>query len=240
IGNVRVVDPAVDPTRPIKPNKPLVLSVALLLGLILGVGAAFLRNMMRPGIKDPADIESTLGLNVFATVPHTARQTDLHRLITDRQSGNHVLANAAPGDPAVESLRSLRTALQFAMLDAPNNIVLFSGPTPGIGKSFTSVNFAAVLGAAGKRVLLVDADLRKGYVHQYFGQERRNGLSELISGVISAGQAIRTAVLPNVDLIATGVLPPNPAELLLSPTAPQVLEGMSGRYDVVLLDTTPI
>lgn len=240
IGNVRVVDTAVAPSRPIKPNKPLVLSIALLLGLILGVGAAFLRNMMRPGIKDPADIESTLGLNVFATVPHTVRQTDLHKLISERRSGNHVLASTTPGDPAIESLRSLRTALQFAMLDAPNNIVLFSGPTPGIGKSFTSVNFAAVLGAAGKRVLLVDADLRKGYVHQYFGQERRNGLSELISGAISADQAIRAEVLPNVDLIATGVLPPNPAELLLSPAAPATLEALASRYDIVLLDTTPI
>ena len=240
IGNVRVVDKAVEPGRPIKPNKPLVLSVALLLGLILGVGAAFLRNMMRPGIKDPADIESTLGLNVFATVPHTGRQTELHQQIMSRKPGNHVLASTAPSDPAVESLRSLRTALQFAMLDASNNIVLFSGPTPGIGKSFTSVNFAAVLGAAGKRVLLVDADLRKGYVHQYFGQERARGLSELISGSILAEQAIRREVLPNVDLIATGVLPPNPAELLLSPATPKTLEDLASRYDIVLLDTTPI
>src|SRR3546814_16089170 len=87
------------------------------------------------------------------------------------------------------------------MLDAPNNIVLFSGPTPSIGKSFTSVNFAAVLGAAGKRVLLVDADLRKGYIHQYFGLHRAKGVSELISGAISTEQAIRPNVLPNVDKI---------------------------------------
>lgn len=240
IGNVRVVDTAVVPTRPIQPNKPLVLSVALLLGLMLGVGTAFLRNMMRPGVKDPADIESILGLNVFATVPHTAGQTTLHRLIMERRPGNHVLASTAPGDPAIESLRSLRTALQFGMLDAPNNIVLFSGPTPGIGKSFTSVNFAAVLGAAGKRVLLVDADLRKGYIHQYFGLQRAKGVSELISGAISPEEAIRPSVLPNVDLITTGVLPPNPAELLLSPAAPKALEALSSRYDFVLLDTTPI
>lgn len=240
IGNVRVVDTAVVPGQPIKPQKALILSVALLLGLMLGVGTAFLRNMMRPGIKDPADIEATLGLNVFATVPHTASQTELHNLAMERRAGNHVLAHQNPSDPAVESLRSLRTALQFGMLDAPNNIVLFSGPTPGIGKSFTSVNFAAVLGAAGKRVLLVDADLRKGYVHQYFGQQRAKGLSELITGTIPAEQAIRPNVMPNVDLLTTGVLPPNPAELLLSQAAPQVLEGLSGRYDVVLLDTTPI
>lgn len=240
IGNVRVVDTAVVPAKPIKPNKPLVMSIALLLGLVLGIGAAFLRNMLRPGIKDPTDIESTLGMSVFATVPHTARQVELHRAITERRPGNHVLAHASPGDPAIESLRSLRTALQFAMLDASNNIVLFSGPTPGIGKSFVSVNFAAVLGAAGKRVLLVDADLRKGYVHQYFGQHRAKGLSELLSGSLPAAQAIRRDVLPNVDLLATGVLPPNPAELLLSPTAAEALETLASRYDIVLLDTTPI
>src|SRR3546814_293807 len=158
----------------------------------------------------------------------------------ERRPGNHVLASTAPSDPAIESLRSLRTALQFGMLDAPNNIVLFSGPTPGIGKSFTSVNFAAVLGAAGKRVLLVDADLRKGYVHQYFGMQRAKGFSELISATISAEQAIRPNVLPNVDLITTGVLPPNPAELLLSQATPKALAALSGRYDIVLLDTTPI
>src|SRR3546814_13057744 len=100
------------------------------------------------------------------------------------------------------------------MLDAPNNIVLFSGPTPSIGKSFTSVNFAAVLGAAGKRVLLVDADLRKGYIHQYFGLHRAKGVSELSSGAISTEQAIRPNVMTNVYMINPGVLPPNPAKLL--------------------------
>jgi len=240
IGNVRVVDQAVVPESPIKPNRPLVLAISALLGLALGVGTAFLRNMMRPGIKDPNDIESALGLHVFATIPHAPTQERLHQLVAGRHAGKHVLARAVPGDPAVESLRSLRTALQFAMLDAPNNIVLFTGPTPGIGKSFTSVNFAAVLGAADKRVLLVDADLRKGYVHQYFGLKRPGGFSELISGTLPAEQAIHEGVLPNVDLITTGVLPPNPAELLLSPSSARVLSGLASRYDAVLLDTTPI
>jgi tyrosine-protein kinase Etk/Wzc len=209
-------------------------------GLALGIGLALLRNMLRPGIKDPSDIESALGLHVFATIPHSAPQSRLHELVSTRTSGNHVLAQSSPRDPAVESLRSLRTALQFAMLDAPNNIVLFTGPTPGIGKSFTSVNFAAVLGAADKRVLLIDADLRKGYVNQYFGLDRNKGFSELITGSLSLEQVLRKNVLPNVDLIVTGVLPPNPAELLLSGAAAQVLRDLSARYDMVLLDTTPI
>ena len=127
-----------------------------------------------------------------------------------------MLAIAAPEEPAVESLRSLRTALQFALLDARNNIVLLSGPTPGLGKSFVSANFAAVLGAAGKRVLLLDADLRKGHIHQYFGLARGQGLSDLIAGTVQLAQVLRVGVMPNVDLLTTGSLPPNPGELLQS------------------------
>ncbi len=240
VGNVRVVDTAVVPEFPIKPNKTMILTIATLLGLALGIGIALLRNMMRPGIKDPSDIESALGLHVFATIPHSPPQSNLHKLVSERVPGNHVLAQISPKDPSIESLRSLRTALQFAMLDAPNNIVLFTGPTPSIGKSFTSVNFAAVLGAANKRVLLIDADLRKGYINQYFGLERRNGLSELIAGSLPLEEVLHKDVAPNVDLLTTGVLPPNPAELLMSPTTVSILRGLSASYDVVLLDTSPV
>src|SRR3546814_16656618 len=107
IGNVRVVDTAVVPGKPIQPNKPLVLSVALLLGLVVGVGIAFLRNMMRPGIKDPADIESTLGLNVFATVPHTAGQTTLPRLSMNPRPDHHFLPTPAPHNPPTHNLPNL-------------------------------------------------------------------------------------------------------------------------------------
>ncbi|NGM87658.1 polysaccharide biosynthesis tyrosine autokinase [Parapusillimonas sp. SGNA-6] len=240
VGNVRVVDVAVPPETPIGPNRLLILVASLLLGLAAGIGVALVRNMLRPGIKDPSDIESALGLHVFATVPHSPLQSELHERIHLRVAGHHLLAQAAPRDPAVESLRSLRTALQFALLDAPNNIVLLTGPTPGIGKSFTSVNFAAVLGAANKRVLLIDADLRKGYVNQYFGLPRSRGLSELIAGIAGPDELVHRNVAPNLDLLTTGVLPPNPAELLLSPATAKVLQQLSGEYDIVLLDTTPI
>jgi tyrosine-protein kinase Etk/Wzc len=240
VGNVRIVDPAVAPEQPIKPKRPLVLALGLMMGLMLGMGAALLRNWLRPGIKDPSEIESALGMHVFATVPHSAPQIRLHQLVSKRVPGNHVLAKMTPQDPAIESLRSLRTALQFAMLDAPNNIVLFTGPTPGIGKSFVSANFAAVLGSSNKRVLLVDADLRKGYLNQYFGLERSNGLSELISRKRTLEEVLHKNVMPHVDLLTTGVLPPNPAELLLSPSAVQVIKELSTQYDLILLDTTPV
>ena len=240
VGNVRVVDTALSPERPIKPNRSLVLVIAGVLGLIIGIAIALLRNMLRKGIQDPADIENNLGLHVFATVPHSARQSKLHQLASNHVPGIHVLAETAPQDPAIESLRSLRTTLQFAMLDAANNIVLLTGATPNVGKSFASVNFAALLGSADKRALLVDADLRRGYLHQYFGLKRRNGLSELIGGSLPMEQAIHKDVLRNVDLLTTGVLPPNPAEVLLSVSAVQLLKNLSAQYDLVILDGAPV
>ncbi len=240
VGNVRVVDPAVTPENPVKPNKRLVLLLAGLLGLMLGIALAFFRNSLRPGIRDAADIEAVTGLPVFATVPHSTAQYALYKQIKDKKKGQHVLALNHPHDPGVESLRSLRTALQFAMLDAANNVVLFTGPTPGLGKSFTSVNFAAVMGMGGKRVLLIDADLRKGHIHQSFGIERGHGLSELVTGSLVLDQVLCRAVTPNVDLITTGTLPPNPGELLLSTSTAQLLQHLSAQYDLILIDTPPV
>ncbi|WP_293634787.1 polysaccharide biosynthesis tyrosine autokinase [Polaromonas sp.] len=240
VGNVRVVDAPVVPERSIKPQRAQILAISGVLGLLLGMGLAFLRNSLRPGIKDPADIESATGLHVFATVPHSAEQDKLSRLIKSHAQGTHLLAVAHPEDPGVESLRSLRTALQFAMLDARNNIVLFTGPTPGIGKSFTSANFAAVLGAGGKRVLLIDADMRKGHLHQFFGMKRGHGLSELITGTRTLSDVVNRAVAPNLDLITTGTMPPNPGELLMSPATVQLLQDLSAEYDLVLIDTPPV
>ena len=240
VGNVRVVDVAAVPERPVKPKRGMVLALSGVLGLLAGLALAFLRNSLRPGIKEPGDIEDRLGLHVFATVPHSPAQEALAAQMKERKPGVHLLAALQPEAPSVESLRSLRTALQFAMLDAPNNVVLISGPTPGIGKSFTGGNFAAVLAAGGKRVLLVDADMRKGHIHQYFGLERGHGLSELIAGSQTLAQVVRKNVTPQLDLITTGTPPPNPAELLMSPSMVQLLQNLSAQYDIVLIDTPPV
>ncbi|MDD3934907.1 polysaccharide biosynthesis tyrosine autokinase [Rhodoferax sp.] len=240
VGNVRIVDVAAVPEKPVKPKRAQVLAIAGVLGLLAGLALAFLRNSLRPGIKNADDIEQHLGLHVFATVPHSKEQAALTTDMAANKTGMHLLANTHPEDPGIESLRSLRTALQFAMLDAPNNVVLVSGATPGIGKSFTSANFAAVLGAGGKRVLLVDADMRKGHIHKFFGLPRGKGLSELIAGSQPLAQVLHKSVSPQVDLITTGTLPPNPAELLMSPATVQLLQTLASQYDMVLIDTPPV
>ena len=240
VGNVRVVDQAVTQQNPVAPNRSRILALSVLLGLLGGVALAFARNAMNTGIRDSAEIEAHTGLNVFATVPHSEVQSKLYEDITNKVPGQHLLAINKAEDPGIESLRSLRTALQFALLDARNNVVLFTGPTPSIGKSFISANFAAVLGAGGKRVLLLDADLRKGYINQYFGLARGPGLSELITGSKTFDEVVQRNVAPGVDMIPTGALPPNPGELLLSPATVQLIQKLSTQYDLVIIDTPPV
>ncbi|WP_431112870.1 polysaccharide biosynthesis tyrosine autokinase [Variovorax paradoxus] len=240
VGNVRLLDDAIVPEEPVWPKRPLILALALLVGLMAGVAAAIARNSFFGGIRNPSEIEMHTGLNVYSSIPLSGAQRMIDKSIENKAPGLHILALQHSEDPAVESLRSLRTALQFAMLEAPNNRLLISGATPGVGKTFVSVNFAAITAASGKKVLLIDADLRKGRVNQFFSMSRSSGLSELIAGTLSPEKAIRPSVLPNLDVITTGVLPPNPAELLLSDSFSQLLEKLSPGYDLVIIDTAPV
>jgi len=240
IGNVRLIDEAALPEEAVKPKRAVVLVVATVLGLIAGVLTALMRNAFFLGIRNPQEIEEQTGFNVYSTIPLSPGQTPLALDTHNRLAGLHLLALADPSDPAIESLRSLRTALQFAMLDAPNNRVLITGPTPGVGKSFLAANFAVIMAAVGKRVLLIDADMRKGYLNHYFGVDRARGLSELVAGTLPIDAATRNNVVPNLDLLTTGVLPPNPAELMQSATLAHILDDLSAQYDLVIMDTPPV
>jgi tyrosine-protein kinase Etk/Wzc len=240
VGNVRWVDHAAVPEIPTKPKKVLVVAIATVLGIFVGVGIAFLRDMLFRGVEDPSQIERFTGLNVYATIPFSQNQLTLARKLAEKGNSPSILSTTHPKDAAVESLRSFRTALQFAMLEARNNVVLLTGPAPGVGKSFVSTNFATILAAAGKRVLLIDGDMRKGYLQQYFGLERAGGLSEVISGSITLAQATHRHVVENLDFLSTGVLPPNPAELLLNERVPKLFQEASALYDIVIIDSPPV
>jgi tyrosine-protein kinase Etk/Wzc len=240
VGNVRLIDDAVVPEWPVAPNQPLVIAMAAMAGLVAGVVSALARNALNRGIRDSQEIEAATGLNVYSTIPLSRQQPELAARAAEKRPGVHLLTAVSPSDVAVESLRSLRTALQFAMVEAPNNRVLITGATPGVGKSFVSSNFAAILASAGKRVLLVDADMRKGHLNSIFGLRREHGLSEVVAGTLQVIEGIHRDVLPNLDLLTTGVLPPNPAELMLSTAFIRVLEDLSAHYDLVLIDTPPV
>jgi tyrosine-protein kinase Etk/Wzc len=240
VGNARLLDIAEPPLKPVRPKRAVVVALGALIGLFLGVVGAFIRRNLFGGIDDPNEIEQMLGLTVSAAIPFSDKQQALYAEMQTNPNKVSVLAYDDPQDLAVESLRSFRTSLQFALLGAKNNIVMITGPTPGVGKSFVSVNFAAVLASTGKRVLLIDADLRKGYLQKYFALKREHGLSEVLAGQMEFDKAIHKAVIDNVDFMATGALPPRPAELLAHPNLARSLEAASAGYDYVIVDTAPV
>jgi tyrosine-protein kinase Etk/Wzc len=239
IGNVRIVDPALLPYEPASPKKLVVLALSLTLGLVVGVGLAFGKDAMDQALKDPNTIESKTGLPVYASIPHSDREEALARERTGAK-GFRPLAIEDPTDLAIESLRSLRTSLQFALVEARNNIITVGGPSPSVGKTFLSVNLAHVLANSGKRVLLVDADLRRGKIHRFFGGRRTPGVSEVVAGQHSIQDVLRTCEQPGLDVIATGKLPPNPSELLGTQGFRSFLAEASSRYDFVVVDVPPI
>jgi tyrosine-protein kinase Etk/Wzc len=145
-----------------------------------------------------------------------------------------------PADLAVESLRSLRTSLHFATLEAKNNILMISGPSPAVGKSFVSCNLAAIIAQTGQKVLLVDADMRKGYLNKLFRLDVSNGLSDLLAGKIDLNTATHATEVDNLHVITRGQIPPNPSELLMHSNFTQFLESVSNQYDLVIIDTPPI
>jgi len=241
VGSVRVLDTAVVPIRPIKPKRSIVLALSGILGLTLGVMAAFTRKSIFGRIDAPYEIEERLGLPVTATIPHSVSQEKAHaRLLLHDEPSAAVLPMDVPYDGTVESLRRFRTSLQFAMAEAKNNIVMIAGPTPSVGKSFVSANFAAVLASIGKKVLLIDGDMRSGHLHLYFGLDRKPGLSDAITGKSLYGKAIRKDVAENVDFLSSGELPPKPAELLAHDNFGKLLELLSAQYDYILIDTPPL
>ena len=240
VGNVRIVDVAAVPQIPIRPLPMNITAIAGMLGLLTGLLLAFLRNSMRDGIRHPTDIEQRAGLRVFSTIPFSKVQARQLLRIGGKATGQHILAITSPDEPAIENLRSLRTSLQFAMADATSPIVLVTGPTAGTGKSFISSNFAAVLGAANKKVLLIDADLRKGHLHQYFGLEQGSGFSDVLSGNVKLEDALHRKIAPNVDFLAAGSIPPNPAELLMTGATQQLLQLASKYYDMVIVCSAPV
>lgn len=243
VGNVRIIDQAEIPTRPIKPNKPLIVGIAGILGLVVGVILVFIRKIMRHGVEDPDQVEKQLNIPVYATIPHSDMQMNIGERVRkhkQKMAQPVVLALDNKEDLAIESLRSLRTTLHFAFLEAKNNIVMITGPSPGVGKTFVSTNLAVVLADAGKKVLLIDGDLRRGAINKGLAVNREEGLSELISGAIPVEKAVRRIEEGNIDFIPTGAIPPNPSELLLHDRFSQLLGFLSNKYDHVIIDSPPV
>jgi tyrosine-protein kinase Etk/Wzc len=244
VGNVRLVDAAdVDLTSPVKPKKALIVIIATFLGAFVGVALVLLRKSLSRGLEGPEAIEQ-LGLPVYASIPYSALQQE-----EDNKKGRardgvdkpaYLLALRNPTDLSIESIRSLRTCLHFAGLDSTNNRIMISGPSPQVGKTFVSSNLAAVMALSGQRVVLIDADMRKGHLHKTLNTPITNGLSDLLVKRCSIDQAINKVEVDNLHFISRGQVPPNPSELLMHANFRELLAELSERYDLVIIDTPPL
>ncbi|CAV17246.1 polysaccharide biosynthesis tyrosine autokinase [Vibrio atlanticus] len=242
VGNVRILDDAQTYAHAVKPKKPLIVVLATLLGGMLSIAFVLVKAAFHRGVDSPDQIEQ-IGLPVYAAVPKSDFQIELTNRFKSKkknQGTQALLAESNPADLSVEALRGLRTSLHFAMLEAKNNILMISGPAPGIGKSFISTNFSAVAAQTGQKVLLIDADMRKGYLQQSFGVNWDNGLSDVLSGKQEFAQSIKTTAIENLEIITRGQVPPNPSELLMHPRFAELMEWASKEYDLVIVDTPPI
>ncbi|WP_180096387.1 polysaccharide biosynthesis tyrosine autokinase [Acinetobacter sp. YH12205] len=239
IGNVRIVDTAVEPIEPIKPKKLQILILSVFLGGFLGTLLALLRNMLRSGIKDSNQIENELDLPVYATVPRSPVQESRIKILKKKKH-IPILAVKHSDDIAIESLRSMRTAIHFALSSAKNNIIMISGPAPELGKSFISTNLATILAQSDKRVLLIDADLRRGYMHKYFNYDPKPGLTEYLNGQQELGSIVRSTEVENLSIISRGKSPSNPSELLSTQKFADMLTHLSSQFDHILIDTPPV
>ncbi|HIG8619665.1 TPA: polysaccharide biosynthesis tyrosine autokinase [Klebsiella michiganensis] len=244
IGNVRIIDDAVAQPQPVEPKKVMILLVGFILGAVISLGLVLLRMFLRRGIESPEQLEDA-GINVYASIPvsETFAKKTVQLAGWNKNKASEYqsfLAVENPADLAIEAIRGLRTSLHFAMMEARNNILMISGASPNAGKTFVSSNLAAIISQTGKTVLFIDTDMRKGYTHKLFNLDNSNGLSDILAGKISAADAIKSVKDAGFHYISRGVVPPNPAELLMHRRLDELLTWASKNYDLVILDTPPI
>ena len=246
VGDVRIIDNAETANAPVAPKKTLIIAASLLLGLIISVGLVLLKALLHHGIENPEQLEE-LGMNVYASVPLSdwQRKKDTealarrgHKVKTDPHETLLALGN--PTDLSIEAIRSLRTSLHFAMMEAKNNILMITGASPGIGKTFICANLATLVAKAGQRVLFIDGDMRRGYTHDLIGAENKSGLSNVLSGKTEFSPAMIQRGPYGFDFLPRGQVPPNPSELLMHRRMGELLDWASKNYDLVLIDTPPI
>ncbi|MBR9991062.1 MAG: polysaccharide biosynthesis tyrosine autokinase [Gemmatimonadetes bacterium] len=234
--SVRVVDPAIVPARPIRPRPKLSLAFATVLGLGLGLAGAVLRDHADRTVRTREELQQTQpGLPILSVIP---------RARTARANGVSRVGVVEGESASAEAYRQLRTNLTFARPDMPQQVLVMTSPTPGDGKSMTSTNLAATLAQQGARCILIDADMRRGALHEAFDLPRDPGLSQVLARQTTLEQAVRTVELPErvarMDFLAGGVHPPNPAELLGSARLKELVQQCRERYDVVILDAPPL
>jgi tyrosine-protein kinase Etk/Wzc len=224
----RIMEEAIVPSVPIRPQKAQQVALAALMGLMLGVGFAFLQEFLDDRVNSSEDVQRVVALPTLGSVP------------TIGEGMNCLLIGQDAFSPVTEAYRSLRTSVQYSSLDRKVTLIGVTSAHPGEGKSVTSANLAIAMTLQGKRVILVDADLRRPSVHRLFGVEAEPGLTSVLAGELSLDEALRSTPIEDLQILTSGPLPPNPPELLNSQVMLDLVEHLKERVDVIIFDTPPV
>lgn len=248
IGNVRIIDPAVTQPGPVKPHKVIIIVFGMLVGLMLSAGTVLVRSAFKRGITSSEQLEAQ-GMPLLATLPRSVwlwKKTHLRRRTLFASHWKHRTSNVPfppvdrPADIFVEAVRGLRTSLHFTMMNAVNRIVVISGPSQDCGKTLVSTSLASIAAQAGQRVLFIDADMRKGYVHNIFKLNNQHGLSSVLGGSVEWQDAIQRFEKGGFDVLTCGPQPSHPVELLMNERFQTVMSRIDKEYDIVIVDTPPV
>ena len=234
ISNINIVDPAITPDNPVKPQKKKNLLLGLLVGGMFGVGMAFFREYLDDTIKDSEEAKRALGWPVLAVIPCIK-----HNLKAERDPQHILVSQLEPNSVAAESFRSLRTSIHFSSVNCDKKLILVTSAFPGEGKTTIAANLAITITHTGSRVLIVDCDLRRSSLHEKFGHSRTPGLTELLAGDVELEYCIHNTGITGLDVISAGTVTPNPAELLGSETMSNFLAEQRQHYDFIIIDAPP-
>jgi tyrosine-protein kinase Etk/Wzc len=241
IGNSQIVDFALTPANPYWPKLGLLLTISSLLGLLLGAGWTIFRFTLQNRDNFPVLLEYQTEMPLYAAIPHSKKQQQLARLVISAKDREvDVLVNHDPLDSTVESLRGLCTTLETTLDSDESKVIMLSSPAAGMGKSFISANLAPLLANVKKRVLIIDADLHNGRLHETFAINKQPGLSDLLSGKATLGEVIVSLPELGIDLIPRGNVVLNPADLLVVAAHSESLEQLKSFYNHIVIDSPPV
>ncbi len=224
---ITVLNPARAEDEPVRPRKVIMIGMAAAAGLFLGVCFALLQEFLDDRINAPEDARRLLNVPALGYIPRIEKE-DQRMLTSEKASGS-----------LLESYRVLRSNVRFAAVGEPLNSIMVTSSAPGEGKSTTACNLAIAMALDGKRVILVDADLRRPTIHEKFGVRNTPGLTNVLVGALPLDKALQNTEVENLQILASGPIPPNPAELLNSSAMEQVQEMLKERCDIVIYDTPP-
>ena len=246
--NVRIIDEAIEPLYPVKPKKKLNVLLGALIGLGLGVGVTFLMEYFDNTVKSPEELEK-MGFNILSSIPRIEmdkvekkleKKIDKLGQFEGRRIEARLITHLDPKAPVSEAYRTLRTNLQFSKVDKELQVLLVTSSGPKEGKSTTAANLAIAMAQAGKKVVLIDADLRRPVIHSIFGLKKDEGMTNCLMGLIDFKEMLKPTFLDNLFLVTSGALPPNPSELLASKKMEQLLQRLRDEFDIVVIDSPPV